>query len=62
MEANSNGPITTRNGARRSTKSSIEKASGAVNPKDPVHFVGLVVVGLMILGIISIFIVTQLSQ
>lgn len=30
-------------------KSSTEKANGAVNPQDPVHFLGLIVVGVMIL-------------
>lgn len=42
-------------------KSSIEKAhGGAVNPKDPVHLIGLIVVGIMILGIIA-FVFQQLG-
>ena len=41
-------------------KSSVEKASGAVNPKDPVHFIGLIAVVLMIL--FFIFIATALSN
>jgi len=31
-------------------KSSAEVASGAINLKDPVHFLGVIVVGLMALG------------
>lgn len=33
-------------------KSSVEKASGAINLKDPVHVIGLILVGIFILVII----------
>jgi predicted amidophosphoribosyltransferase len=42
-------------------KSSTAKASGgAVNPKDPVHLIGLIVVGFMVLGIVM-FVLMELS-
>ncbi|MGD0089885.1 MAG: hypothetical protein ABSE73_08185 [Planctomycetota bacterium] len=41
-------------------RSSVEQASGALNPKDPVHFIGLIIVSLMILVTI-IYIVKKLN-
>lgn len=42
-------------------KSSVEKsAGGAINPKDPVHLIGLIVVGFMVLSIVM-FILMELS-
>lgn len=37
-------------------KSSVEKANGAINMKDPVHIIGVILVVIIVLGvIISIF-------